>query len=81
MTSLEMQNEARQGLWFSIKIGEEEIVVFISVNALIDRFYASAKKSDQRAAYKKNKKIIDAVAYRKFHEGVPRPIKLTTADF
>lgn len=81
MTSLDIHNEARQGLWFSIKIGEEEIVVFISVNALIDRFQASAKKSDQRAAYKKNKKIIDAVAYRKFHEGVPRPIKLKADDF
>ncbi len=81
MAPHDRHNNVQQGLWFSIEIEKEEIVIFISMDALTDRFNASPKKCDQLAAYKKNKEIIDAVAHRKFHEGVVRPIKLSVADF
>ncbi len=76
-----MPGEVQKGLWFSIEIEHEEIVVFISMAALTDRFNASPEKGSQLAAYKRNQKIIDAVALRQFNAGFPRPIKLETADF
>jgi hypothetical protein len=72
-------NARRPGLWFSIKINTDEFVVLLSDEAIRKRF--SDSDTTPRAAYRKNRKLIDEVARRKFLQGCPRPITIAPEDF
>lgn len=81
MTVQAQGNAEPAGLWFSIKIESEEFVALLSADAL-ERLRAQADApAEPRSAYRRNRKIIDAVARKKFLEGSPRPIKVVAADF
>jgi hypothetical protein len=69
------------GLWFSIKIEAEEFIALLSREALEQHFLTENAKAEARAAYRRNRKLIDAVARKKFLEGCPRPIKIDATDF
>ena len=72
---------ARTGLWFSIKIDSEEFVALLAADALQQLLGQSGGAVEPRNAYKRNRKVIDAVARKKFLDGYPRPIKVEAADF
>jgi hypothetical protein len=69
------------GHWFSIKINTEEFIIFLSLDAIEKRFANADKVFEPKLAYKKNRKLIDAVARRKFLQGCPRPITVVAEDF
>jgi hypothetical protein len=69
------------GVWFSIKIESEEFIALLSKDALEQHFLKEDAAVEARAAYRRNRKLIDSVARRKFLEGCPRPIKVEAADF
>jgi hypothetical protein len=69
------------GFWFSIKIEAEEFIALLSKDALEQHFLKAGATVEARAAYRRNRKLIDAVARKKFLEGCPRPIKVDAADF
>lgn len=69
------------GHWFSIKINTEEFIVLLSRDAIENRFMNPGNSVEPKLAYKKNRKLIDAVARRKFLQGFPRPITVVAADF
>jgi len=80
--AMNQQGAASQaGLWFSIKIEAEEFVALLSAEALAKHFLPQDDKLEPRSAYRRNRKLIDAVARRKFLEGCPRPITVDAADF
>jgi hypothetical protein len=80
--AMNQQGTANQaGLWFSIKIEAEEFVALLSAEALAKHFLPQGDKLEPRSAYRRNRKLIDAVARRKFLEGCPRPITVDAADF
>lgn len=70
-----------EGLWFPIKIGDEEEVAFISSKALNDHFDMGKKCVSQGAAYRRHRKIIDSTARRKFLCNPAQPILLRSSDF
>ena len=72
---------APSGLWFSIKIDAEEFVALLSADALEQLGRQTDVPAEPRSAYRRNRKIIDAVARRKFLDGCPRPVKVEAADF
>lgn len=72
---------ARKGVWFSIKIEDDEFLAFVSDEALRTHFEASRTKESQLAAFRENRQRIVSVARRRFLDGVSRPIKLRAADF
>ena len=69
------------GLWFSIKIDADEFIALLSADALEQHFLPANAPMEARSAYRRNRKLIDAVARRKFLEGCPRPITVEAADF
>jgi len=69
------------GLWFSIKIDADEFIALLSAEALEKHFLPKDAQIEPRSAYRRNRKLIDAVARRKFLEGCPRPITVDAADF
>jgi hypothetical protein len=69
------------GFWFSIKIESEEFIALLSKDAIEQHFLKEDAAVEARAAYRRNRKLIDAVARRKFLEGCPRPIKVDASDF
>lgn len=69
------------GLWFSIKIDSDEFIALLSADALEKHFLPTDEKKEARSAYRRNRKLIDAVARRKFLEGCPRPITVDASDF
>ena len=74
--------KATQGLWFSIEIGSDEFVAFISAAALLMHFGAGGCGSKQLlAAYRRHQQAIDATARRHFLAGAARPIRLGIDDF
>ncbi len=72
---------APSGLWFSIKIDAEEFVALLSADALEQLGRQADAPAEPRSAYRRNRKIIDAVARKKFLDGCPRPVKVEAADF
>ena len=71
-----------QGLWFSIRVENEEFVAFVTAGALRTRFNAHDKdRQALQQAYNQNKNQINSIAQRKFLNGTSRPIRLTSADF
>lgn len=80
MAFIQASKPRAPGLWFSIKINAEEFVVLLSEEALEKRFMETSM-ADTRAAYRKNRKLIDEVARRKFLQGCPRPITVEAEDF
>lgn len=81
MTSFAHYDHDRAGLWFSINVEKEEILAFITSDALHAHFKASRNKSSQLAAYMENRKVIETKALRQLVCGRPRPVKLGAADF
>jgi len=80
--SINAQSAAKSaGLWFSIKIESEEFIALLSNDALERHFLKKDTPAEARAAYRRNRKLIDAVARKKFLEGCPRPIKVDATDF
>jgi len=80
--TINVQAAARPaGLWFSIRIESEEFIALLSKDALEQHFLKEDAPAEARAAYRRNRKLIDAVARKKFLEGCPRPIKIDAADF
>jgi hypothetical protein len=72
---------SQAGLWFSIKIEAEEFIALLSAEALEKHFLSQDSQLEPRSAYRRNRKLIDAVARRKFLEGCPRPITVDASDF
>ncbi len=69
------------GLWFSIKIESDEFIALLAADAL-ERLCGQAETpAEPRSAYRRHRKVIDAVALKKFQDGYPRPIKVEAADF
>lgn len=81
MDNIQTSGTRASGLWFSIKINADEFVVRLSDEALQKRFMDSTVAASPRAAYRKNRKLIDEVARRKFLQGCPRPITVEAEDF
>ena len=81
MTMTAQSMAARTGLWFSIKIDSEEFVALLAADALQQLLRQSGGAVEPRNAYTRNRKVIDAVARKKFLDGYPRPIKVEAADF
>jgi hypothetical protein len=79
MTSAQRMGAAA-GLWFSIKIDSEEFVALLAADALERLLEHSAVPVEPRNAYKRNRKVIDALARQKFLDGCPRPIKVEASD-
>jgi hypothetical protein len=68
------------GLWFSIKIDSEEFIALLAADALERLLERSGAAVEPRNAYKRNRKVIDALARQKFLDGCPRPIKVEASD-
>jgi hypothetical protein len=79
MTS-EQRVSGPAGLWFSIKIDSEEFVALLAADALERLLHKSGAPVEPRSAYKRNRKVIDALARQKFLDGCPRPIRVVAAD-
>ncbi len=58
-----------------------EFVALLAADALQQLLRQSDGAVEPRNAYKRNRKVIDAVARKKFLDGCPRPIKVEAADF
>ena len=71
---------APAGLWFSIKIESEEFVALLAADALQRLQGPEGAAAEPRSAYRRNRKIIDALARQKFLAGCPRPIKVEASD-
>jgi len=71
---------ALAGLWFSIKIDSEEFVALLAADALEHLLERSTVPVEPRNAYRRNRKVIDALARQKFLDGCPRPIKVEASD-
>ncbi len=72
---------SQAGLWFSIKIDADEFIALLSADALEKHFLRKDEQMEARSAYRRHRKLIDAVARRKFLEGCPRPITVDASDF
>ena len=81
MTRQEKAPAATAGLWFSIKIDPEEFIALLSADALEELGRQADAPAAPRSAYRRNRKVIDAVARKKFLDGCPRPVKVEAADF
>nr|WP_314623164.1 hypothetical protein [uncultured Noviherbaspirillum sp.] len=71
---------ANAGLWFSIKIDSEEFIALLAADALQRLLDHPGEPLEPRSAYKRNRKVIDALARQKFMDGCPRPIKVEASD-
>lgn len=71
---------APAGLWFSIKIESEEFIALLAADALERLRARGDAAAEPRSAYKRNRKVIDALARQKFLDGCPRPIKVEASD-
>jgi len=80
MTMRDQPTAAPAGLWFSIKIDSEEFVALLAVDALERLLERAGAAAEPRSAYKRNRKVIDALARQKFLDGCPRPIKVEASD-
>jgi len=80
MTMRAHRNSAPAGLWFSIKIESEEFVALLASDALERLLASDDAHAEPRSAYKRNRKVIDALARQKFLDGCPRPIKVEASD-
>lgn len=80
MTSSVQRTAENAGLWFSIKIDSEEFVALLAADALERLREVSGTPAESRSAYKRNRKVIDALARQKFLDGCPRPIKVEASD-
>lgn len=75
-------NSVVKGFWFSLTENDEEYVAFITAAALHTHFQATGPDKRQLAhAYRKHRKLIDAMAMDRLHNHAPRPIKLDVTDF
>lgn len=75
-------NGGAHGLWFTIEVDGEEYIAFISSAALHVYFSAAGTSKQQlTAAYRRHRKMIDAIAMAKFQDQAPRPIQLDIGDF
>jgi hypothetical protein len=81
MTTDTYYDGTRQGLWFTFDVGQEQLIAFISDEALRVHFKWSRESGSQHIAYKENQKIIEEVARRRLLDGCTRPIKLGVVDF
>jgi hypothetical protein len=72
---------ARKGIWFSMEIGSDEFLAFVSDEALREHFDASLTRQSQLAAFKENRKLIVSLARQRFLDGAVRPVKLQATDF
>jgi hypothetical protein len=80
MTTSAQRMDALTGLWFSIKIDSEEFVALLAADALEHLLEHSTVPIEPRKAYRRNRKLIDALARQKFLDGCPRPIKVEASD-
>ena len=80
MTMSARSMAAPAGLWFSIKIDSEEFVALLAADALQRLLERTGATAEPRTAYKRNRKVIDALARQKFLDGCPRPIKVEASD-
>jgi hypothetical protein len=80
MTTSVQRAAANAGLWFSIKIDSEEFVALLAADALERLLDHPEGPIEPRSAYKRNRKVIDALARQKFLDGCPRPIKVEASD-
>lgn len=81
MPTNQQETANQAGLWFSIKIESDEFIALLSAEALEKHFLPKDAPLEPRSAYRRNRKLIDAVARRKFLEGCPRPITVDASDF
>lgn len=81
MLSNDKYAQELEGLWFPVKIGDEEGVAFISSKALNDHFDLGNKYINHGASYRRHRKIIDSAARRKFFCNPAQPILLHSSDF
>ncbi|WP_228526732.1 DUF1488 family protein [Noviherbaspirillum soli] len=81
MPTNQQETAIQAGLWFSIKIDADEFIALLSAEALEKHFLPKDAQLEPRSAYRRNRKLIDAVARRKFLEGCPRPITVDASDF
>jgi hypothetical protein len=80
MTTSTHRTSASTGLWFSIKIESEEFIALLASDALERLLARDDASAEPRSAYKRNRKVIDALARQKFLDGCPRPIKVEASD-
>jgi hypothetical protein len=80
MTMRADRSSAAAGLWFTIKIESEEFIALLASDALERLLARDDASAEPRTAYKRNRKIIDALARKKFLDGCPRPIKVEASD-
>jgi len=80
MTTSAQRTSAPTGLWFSIKIESEEFIALLASDALERLLARDDASAGPRSAYKRNRKVIDALARQKFLDGCPRPIKVEASD-
>lgn len=80
MTISARNTTAPAGLWFSIKIDSEEFIALLAADALERLLQHAGAPVGPRNAYKRNRKVIDALARQKFLDGCPRPIKVEASD-
>jgi hypothetical protein len=74
--------ETGNGIWFSIEVAGEEFVAFVTADALCGEFNKKTKAGKAlRSIYRQHRTVIDAVAKRKFLNGMQRPVQLTSEDF
>jgi len=80
MMIAERGRAAAAGLWFSIKIEHEEFIALLAADALERLLEHAGASVEPRSAYKRNRKIIDALARQKFLDGCPRPVTVVASD-
>lgn len=80
MKTAEQGRAAASGLWFSIKIDREEFIALLAADALERLLEHSGAQVEPRSAYKRNRKVIDALARQKFLDGCPRPVTVVASD-
>jgi hypothetical protein len=80
MTTRAQNTAALTGLWFSIRIDSEEFIALLSADALERLLDNPGAPVEPRSAYRRNRKVIDALARQKFLDGCPRPIKVEASD-
>lgn len=80
MTIVAQGRATPTGLWFSIKIDSEEFIALLAADALERLLENAGAPVEPRSAYKRNRKVIDALARQKFLDGCPRPVTVVASD-
>jgi hypothetical protein len=76
-----INDRAAHVIWFETSAGPRKIKAGVSWEVLRARFGAGAEEESLLVAYRGNRRMLHALAQRKFFESHPLPVMLGQSDF